>query len=114
MLLTIVFIPCFVLDAIARFYLAGVLEATDDSWVAVFWVSAITLGAIGVLCFFLLKGSPADVGLPLEDEKHTAKPSTADDMDETDGRIQVRTARALFCGARGVCVHPVKCSPASR
>lgn len=76
-------------DAIARFYLAGVLEATDDSWVAVFWVSAITLGAIGVLCFFLLKGSPADVGLPLEDEKHTAKQSTADDIDETDGRIQV-------------------------
>lgn len=96
-LFTIIFIPG-VVDAIARFYLAGVLEATDDSWVAVFWVSAATLGAIGVLCFFLLKGSPADVGLPLEDEKQTefsTERSTADDMDETDGRVQVRTARAL-------------------
>jgi sugar phosphate permease len=81
-------------DAVARFYLAGVLELTEDSWAAVFWVSAITLGVIGVLCFFLLKGSPADVGLPPEEEEGPngttdSKPSLSD-SDEGDGGIQVR------------------------
>lgn len=79
-------------DAIARFYLAGVLEVTEDSWKAVFWVSAATLGAIGVMCVFVLKGSPADVGLPPEDDDSTEEP------EQGSVRVSLRPLAVEFLG----------------
>jgi hypothetical protein len=80
-----------------------VLQATDDSWVAVFWVSAITLGAIGALCFFILKGSPTDVGLPLEEgeekTKHAKVQERLEDLDdEGEGRVQVGSDPQFLVG----------------
>jgi len=53
-------------DALGRAYLAGVLELMNDSWVATFLVSACTLSGIAIMCFFVIKASPADMGLPSE------------------------------------------------
>jgi hypothetical protein len=57
-----------------------------------------------MLCFFLLKESPADVGLPRTRNMH-AKQSTAEDIDETDDRLKVRPCPLLWCAAVcSVCV----------
>ncbi|MFM8273182.1 MAG: MFS transporter, partial [Gemmata sp.] len=50
-------------DAAARLYLGGVVRA-GLGWQGVFLASAVTLGAIGCVSAFVLKGRPADVGLP--------------------------------------------------
>src|SRR5262249_45480019 len=50
-------------DALARLYLGGVVKL-GFGWQDVFLFSAASLGLIGVVSLFTLKGRPADLGLP--------------------------------------------------
>ncbi|MBN9117927.1 MAG: MFS transporter [Planctomycetes bacterium] len=50
-------------DAVARFYLGAVVKA-GLGWQGVFFTAAATLGLIGLVSLFTLKGRPARLGLP--------------------------------------------------
>lgn len=50
-------------DAVARLFLGGVVHA-GAGWQGVFYAAAATLGLIGLVSLFTLKGRPSAVGLP--------------------------------------------------
>ncbi len=81
-------------DSLARLYLGAFIK-WGLGWRAVAWVAAGTLAALFAVGVFLLRPSPAAVGLPeFEPEPPPARPQLADIL----ARLFTRPAFVLVCG----------------